>query len=329
MGLLSKIKNATNIGLSAQEQYNRAFEKGILLNPPDYSSASANFLQAAEKFQKMGNNEMYARSTANSLLYRLILTKDDRIISDLITELGKCSEIEQFGSQTDMMISSRLIMELDAIQNEASAERTENLAEKASKFNKASEYYMKLGMAPLEICERLGIQGPVDKAIMRSLYCGALADYYSAHIWVYESPERAQDMFYKSSVGFKQAQIHDWSVRVDACIDQVSAKRHCWICDREMQGRDMHFRYYPAATVGYHRQVVEMLKQDPGMLDHPGTLTVCTACGSIIEQQADAYAIKRTIDLRNWLEPILEATKNAIIEINRRVDRLESESRRH
>ena len=41
MGFLDKVKDATGIGLSADEQYRRAYEKGVFLQPPDYSAASA------------------------------------------------------------------------------------------------------------------------------------------------------------------------------------------------------------------------------------------------------------------------------------------------
>ncbi len=71
-GVLSKMKDLgkeMGIGLNAQEQYYKAYEKGILLQPPDYPSAVKHFLAAKEKFIQEGNQAMAQHAQANAALY--------------------------------------------------------------------------------------------------------------------------------------------------------------------------------------------------------------------------------------------------------------------
>ena len=185
---------------------------------------------------------------------------------------------------------------------------------------------MKLGTASLVLGEWLPLKGPCDKAMMRSFYYSALADYHTAFAVIPDSPEEAQNGLLKAAVGFRQAQATDWAELTDSHIDAVKARRHCWTCGREMQGRDHYFRYYPAATTSYHRRVVEGLKEDSGMLDRGNAVTLCTVCGTAIEAQADRYAQMRAEELRAWVKPLIESHKREIELLTSRVSRLEARS---
>jgi hypothetical protein len=87
MGILNKLKDVSGIGLGAQEQYVRAFEKGVFLQPPDYAAASKHFMTANEKFEKEGNTEMAKRAKANSCLYELASAKSTAFLSRLTESL--------------------------------------------------------------------------------------------------------------------------------------------------------------------------------------------------------------------------------------------------
>jgi len=333
MGFLDKVKGLgkeVGIGLSAQEQYFRAYEKGVLLQPPDYSSAAKHFSTANEKFIKEGDQAMARHAQANAVLYGLISSRDQSIISEVIRALEPITEIERIGSREEMIQTAPLIAELNALLYEFQAEQSDgNNINKKDAYANASKIYMKLGTSPLQIAEKLQVKGPVDKSMMRSFYCSGLSDYYAALSILMSSPAQAHDFLQKSATEFRQAMITDWSKTVDDHIAQVSSKTHCWICGREMQARDVFFNYYPAKTEEFHTNLLKNTNEDLRMIDMPGHITACTVCGSTIENQADRYATMRANEVREWIAPILETYKKALENHNERLKNLEAVAHRH
>ena len=324
MGFLDKVKDATGIGLTADEQYRRAYEKGVFLQPPDYSAASKHFSAAAEKFRKDGNVAWADRAEANALMYRLVETRDFALLSPLQRSLERIGEIERPASQEETVATLALIDELRALQSERRGETAVDLAAKASEYRTAAVLVTRLGTMPLTFADRLGLKGPTDKALARGAYYDALADYHSALDTIANSPEKAQDGFHRAAVGFRHAQQPDLVDMVEAQIEDISAKRHCWTCGREMQGRNHHFRYYPAAITPYYREVVDARKEDAGMLDRGDSVTLCAVCGSAIERQADAYASRRASEVQAWAQELFATQSAEIAAIRSRVSSLES-----
>ena len=323
MGFLDKVKDATGVGLTADEQYRRAYEKGVFLQPPDYSAASKHFSIAAEKFRKDGNTARADRAEANALMYRLVETPDFSLLPALQKSLERIGEIERPASQEETVASLALIDELRALQAERRGDAARDLAAKVSEYRNAAVLVMRLGTMPLTFADRLGLKGPTDKATMRGEYYNALADYHSAFDMIAGSPEKAQDSLHKAALGFRRAQQPELVDMVEAHIDDVQTKRHCWTCGREMQGRNHHFRYYPSATAEYHRRVVEARKEDPGMLDRGGAVTLCTVCGTAIERQADEYASRRAAEVQAWAREAFANQSAEIAALKSRVSTLE------
>jgi hypothetical protein len=327
MGFLDKVKDATGIGLTADEQYRRAYEKGVFLQPPDYTAASKHFSVAAEKFRKDGKTAWADRADANALMYQLVATRDFSLLPALQKSLERIGEIERPASQDETVATLALIDELRALQSERRAELAADLAAKVSEYRNASVLVTRLGAVPLTFADRLGLKGPTDKAMARGVYYGALADYHSALDAIAASPERAEDSFHKAVVGFRHAQQTDLADMVETHIEDVQTKRHCWTCGREMQGRNYHFRYYPAATSEYVRRIVDSRKDDSGMLDHSDSVTLCSVCGSAIERQADEYASRRANEVRAWANQLFATQAAEIDALRSRVSSLEGSSR--
>jgi hypothetical protein len=327
MGFLDKVKDATGIGLTADEQYRRAYEKGVFLQPPDYSAASKHFSTAAEKFRKDGNVAWADRADANALMYRLVESRDFSLLPPLQKSLERIGEIERPASQEEMIASLALIDELRALQSERRAEAAIDLAAKASEYRDAGVLINRLGTMPLTFADRLGLKGPTEKAVMRGAYYNAMADYHSAFDTIASSPENAQNSLHKAVLGFRHAQQPELVDMVETQIDDVQTKRQCWTCGREMQGRNHHFRYYPASTAAYHRRIVEARKEDSGMLDRGGSVTLCAVCGSAIERQADEYASRRASEVQTWAREQFENQAGEIAALRSRVSHLESSGR--
>jgi hypothetical protein len=292
------------VGLEAQEQYQRAYDKGVFIK--NYGSAAKDFEKAWKKFQKENNSEMSLRAQANSALYALLDSKDRSCLNDLINKLELLPEIEPVGTKTTMAQTGPLVTELKAILLEYQAEQVQSTGEKKPLYSQASDILMALGTEALSFADKIGVSGPVDKALLRAYYYGALSDYYGALTEAMVSPAHAHDYFQKSAVRFRQAGATDWSSKVEGCLDQIKMKRHCWMCGREMQGRNIYYQYYPASTTMYHKNLLEGSGDDIGMVDTENCVTLCTVCGSSIEKQADIYASKRANEVREWVAPILQ-----------------------
>lgn len=332
MGFLDKMKGLgkeMGIGLSAQEQYIRAYEKGVLLQPPQYGSAAKHFATASEKFLKEGNQSMAQRAQANAALYELVNSCNRSFIPEVIQALEAVPEIERIGSRDETIKTAPLIAELTALQCEHQAETNDSNAGKQAEYAKAADGLMKLGTSPLQVAEKLKVNGPVDKAMIRSFYCGALSDYYAAFSVVMESPTQAHDFLQKSAAGFRQAMVTDWSKTVDDYIKDISSKSHCWMCGREMQGRGFFYRYYPARTQKFHRHLLESSNQDLRMIDTSDNVTMCTVCGSAIENQADRYATMRANEVREWATAIFENHNQRINDLVEAVNQLQRYSHSH
>lgn len=329
MGLFDKAKGLVKdaafhagVFLSAKEEYSRAYQKGVFLQPPNYESAIKDFASAAEKFAKENNNEMVARAKANAALYTLVLRGDKGQIAATMSALGALSEIERVGSQQEMVPTAPLISELTALSVEIAAGNNATNDGKAAAYKQAADVLLPLGGTEPQFVKRLGFEGPTDKAVNRAYYYMAMSDYYLALSVLHETPEQTQDYLQRSENLFKQAQVNDWAMKTHALVDDVRLSRHCWMCDREVQGRNIYYKHYPAQTTKYFGHIVEKLKQDQNMLEERGTVTLCTACGTAIEAQADEYAKKRVQELREWVTPILEQHAETLSAHERKLEKL-------
>jgi len=280
-------------------------------------------------FLQEGNADMVKLAKANAALYELIDKRDLNALPEVIQVLEPITEIPCIGSQDEMIQTSLLIAELRSLQYEQQAKKSGNYADMTLEYMNAAEGFMKLGNAPLHISERLRLEGPVEKAMLRAFYCEGLSDYYSALSVVLSSPVQAHDHMQKAASCFRQAMDTDWSKTVDDHIEKVSSKSHCWMCGREMQGEDVFFKYYPAETEDYHTQLLESSSDDLRMIDNAGHVTVCTVCGSAIENQADRYATMRADEVRVWADQLFNQTNDVLTNHNERLHALERVAHRH
>lgn len=329
-------KDATGIGLSAQEQYQRAYQKGVFVK--DYNSAAKNFGKATEKFAEDNDAVMAARSRANAALYGLLAGGEQANLEQAVTALEAVSEIEQIGTDTEMVKPAPWIAELKALQLEIGAEGVEWLSNKKTMYQEASDLLMKLGNSPLSFADKLGRPGPQDKALPRAYFDAGLSDYYCALVEVKTSPTAAHDYMQKAAVEFNQAGAHEdaksWSQQVTQYVAQVKEKRHCWMCGREMQGRDIFYKYYPATVEPYNQKQVEAVGGDVKMIEteregEGGRVSLCTVCGSAVEVQANRYATMRAREVRDWAEPIFVRHQENIEALHERIKALERVAHHH
>ena len=329
MGLMDKIgkglKDATGIGLSADEQYKRAYEKGVFMK--DLDSAASNFFKAAEKFEKDGNPERAARAKANAAVYSLVNSKSTEDIADTIVTLKEVSEIEQLWTDKETADPKMWIGELSAYQAELTADGSDDFGEKKAQYKSGADSLLTLGTAPLTFAEILGVEGPREKALTRSYYYSGLSDYYDAHMLVYSVPSDAESAMQKALMRFKQTNESDMCTNVEALLNKIKAKRHCWMCGREMQAEEFHYNYYPADVSDYHKSRIKAGNEDSGMLDRDDSVTICSVCGTAIEKQADRYATARANEVREWASEKFDQVSSKLNNLENRLSRVEDRLR--
>jgi len=331
MGLMDKLKSglkdATGLGLDATEQYQRAYTKGVYIE--DYESAISCFEKAAEKYEKAGEREGANQALANAAIYRLVATKNLELLPTVIEKLSTISEIEQLFTDKETVNTSVWIDELSAYNEARLGEASQDLLEKRDRYKTAGDLMLKVGAAPLTFAEKLNLDGPCDKAMIRSYYYAGHADHFDSHRLVYSVPEEAENALQKSMMRFKQANETEWSDKVEVMLNQVKAKRHCWMCGREMQGEEIHFRYYPTNITEYIKAQIQKNNEDAGMLDREKHVTICNVCGLTIEKQANHFAKMRAEEVKNWATEILGKHEERMDAIARRLSNLEESYRNH
>jgi hypothetical protein len=319
VGLFDKIKDVTGIALSGPEQYKRAYEKGVFLQPPDYVKAAEHFATAQDKFNKEGNLAMAQRAAANSILYRFKKSPSASLLPELLAALQPLPEIEQLGSDKELVPTGSWISEIEALLAELSAEQQKS----AAGFGEASRLFQKMGSIPLHFAPMLNRHGPVDNAMDRCFYCLASSNVLEANRVMLESPERASDLLQKSLVAFNQGKTKDRADEVQITLNRARMKRHCWMCDREVQGAETYYFNYPADVTPYHGALVQSLQQDVGLVDvEKGTVVLCSVCGTAVERQADRYAVRRMNELKSELWPVLQRMQGEINEQQAQIKRL-------
>ena len=215
---IQPIKEVTNIGLSSEDEYRHAYEKGVHCR--DYRVAVNNFEKAAEGFEKNNDLEMASIARANSAIYTLLMQRDWISLDETIIFLepldGK--EIEQIGSNTKKIETRFLISELKALQLEHS-EALKLLLELANSSERG-----------LSFVDVMDVPGPKDSASSRADYYGGFSDYYMALNTMLVSPGEAYEYFEKSARKFKDSGFDgELLSEIEGYVGRMKKRRHCWI----------------------------------------------------------------------------------------------------
>ena len=323
---IQPIKEVTNIGLSSEDEYRHAYEKGVHCR--DYRVAVNNFEKAAEGFEKNNDLEMASIARANSAIYTLLMRRDWTSLDNAIIFLEPLNgkEIEQIGSNTKQIETRFLISELKALLLEHRAMEMSTNEEKARAYSEARKLLLELANSSergLSFVDVMDVPGPKDSASSRADYYGGFSDYYMALNTMLVSPGEAYEYFEKSARKFKDSGFDgELLSEIEGYVGRMKKRRHCWICGREMQGLDIFYKHYPAKSGEYYRSLIRSSSEDIGMLDTDGKVTLCTLCGSVIEMQSQAYAEAYEDRIHKWAAPLIEEHEKLIKEHSQLLDQL-------
>lgn len=319
--------------LEDDEQYARAFQKGVLLRR--FDSAAQEFDKAAKKFTEKGNTLMATRAAANALLYRYLVTKDIQQVTPLLQTLLQklqsleqqgIQEIEEIGSQTNFIsikeLSAELdcrMVEVDIIQAQNDQLRSRDLHKKAAdKFQAIRNIQLKTYTIVPPGDEH------TDKAITRYFFHSGMFSYYEALLKKNYNPSAAADDLAQANQSFRACNNQTWQQRVTPLLDNWRLMRTCWVCHREMQGNELHFSMSQADIAPYIQKQVEKSSQD-SISEDGKRIVVCAPCGSMVMYKArhEADIVRKELNVK------LDKAMDIIQSQHERINRLERMAHHH
>jgi len=326
MGFMDSLKKATGVGLTAHEHYDRAYEKGVLLGPEKFDEAVGLFETAARKAAESGDVQTQVRAVANARLYGFITSGDVGLLPDLHQALSQLTEIEQIGSRSELMSAETLRTEVEArlAEHELGRIAADAYRARAEGHRKAAAVFQRFFTSPLTTYSYQRPDSYVGTAQERFFFHHGMAEWCEAVEAGRSDPEAAAEHMAKALSSFHQCGDVALAANAQSLLANFRQRRTCWMCHREFQGAQVHFRTYSATVSPYAATVVEQLGQDSSMLDpEGGSIVLCSLCGSAVEQQADRYARQRTEELHQTLGQELAALRQAVDYLASRVSHLE------
>jgi|SRR5579872_897366 len=322
--------------LEDDELYERAFQKGVLLN--QYSVASDIFDKAAKRFTDKGNPQMATRAAANALLYRYLTMKDNQqpitpLLQALLQTLYALQqqglqEIEAIGPsyKTESMSIPELCAELVCRLVEVDIDLAKGDQLRSHDLHKiASEKFQVLRNAQLKTYTTLpAADGHNDKAITRFYFHSGMSSYYDAMLKKNYDPSTASDHLAQANQFFSRCNDQKWQQQMTTLLTNWRLTRTCWICHRDMQGYELHYSMCDAIVTPYAQMLLEKASQESINLE-THQIAVCTPCGSMVmyKAQYEANVVRRELNAK------LDNAMNIIQSLNERINRLERTSHHH
>jgi len=327
MSFVDKVKGATGLGLTPDEAYHRAYEKGVLLGK--YEAASEMFGSAAEKFEQMGHSQRAHQARANQFLYDFAVKKDQLLIDQILPHLKALHEIEELGSETERVSATELAAELEARKFENAAFASGQKPQEALHFhNKAADLFQSILKARLKTYKMLPAEDHNDTAEERFFLHRGQAAFYQAILVQDADPVAATERLNEAALAFRRAKDETLRSKMEGIATNLRIKRTCWFCHREMQGLGLNINYYKAAITRYGSDLLAELGQDSTTIDHlRQVVAVCLPCATMIQHQADELARARTEQLRAEMNARVSEIASAINDLSSRVRSLEKRRR--
>ena len=260
--LKAAAKGATGIGLSADEKYARAYEKGVFLQ--DYAASSKTFREAAKQFEEGGQAIRARQALANAALYDYLTARTPETLGAACRSLEHIDEIEAPGSRDETLPAADLHAELQGRQFESLAFQAQDQPARALDLHRsAAGCFRKLIGKELQTYRLIPTGFHDGSAQERYFYHEGLASYFSGLQLRFADPEGAAGLLSTAVQHFRQAGNQDWQQRCSAMQADLKAKRTCWFCHREMQGVGLNVDFYPARIAIRPRSSTGLTRTSP------------------------------------------------------------------
>jgi hypothetical protein len=330
MGFMDSLKKASGLGLNADEHYQRAYEKGVLLGPENYAKAVELFDVAARKAGESGDAQLQIRARANAAFYGFVTTGARDNLVTLRDALKQLPEIEEIGSRTAMLPSEPLIDEIEARLAEDATPSSGDPALISKRHSDAASAFRKLLGVSLVTYRYHSPDRHRETGDERYFLHMGMASRYEAMQHAMDDPETAAEKMAKALSSFRQCDDEGLAADAASWVSNLRTKRTCWLCHRDFQGLKLHFDVYPARVSGHAQATVTRLGHDESTIDRDaGTVVLCTLCSSGITNIADDVAERRVDALRDEVQARLSDHEETMSHMIDRIKQLERAAHSH
>jgi len=222
----------------AEEEFTRAYNKGVNLGPEKWQDAANSFSDAAKHFAEVGNaqksNEAFALATLfNALVYRN--AESWRICSEAMTRTGDTQINVGFSASSAAIAQQARVMHEDILATTGINGDSNNISRVGALKNLAQKY-LELTGEDLVVWKLMTVEVDPQR---RAYYLLGLATLVEANSLMDSDPRKAVSLLSESATQFEMAGIDPMNLRAMTKVKRDNASRvaRCWFCGREVQGR--------------------------------------------------------------------------------------------
>jgi hypothetical protein len=272
----------------AEDEWTKAYQKGVNLGRQKWPDAVSHFMEASKAYGEAGNQERQREAYALAAFFNALVRNDPQswlsssqataAIGDTQLNIGFNASAADISRQSQVMRDD--IVATDGVKETGGSYNPEALRQVAKE-------YMELTGADLVVWKIL--KEEVDPARRANYFLG-LASLNEANALVQKDPRKAVAMLSQAVTHFDISESDPLGVkgRAKDLRDRASVSGKCWICGREVQGKDIHFVTLPAEVSEYMRE--KHGSSVPSSLIENG-IVACKSCFTSVRNLADSIAL--------------------------------------
>lgn len=311
---LNPFKDAST---KAQEEFTRAYDKGVNLGPQNWQDASGSFSDAAKHFAEAGNPQKSNEATALAWLFYALVHNDAGSWHNCSEAMGKIGDMQVnigFAASSAAIASQARVIRLDLITTNGINSDSRDIS-RVEALKSLAQRYLELAGEDLVVWKLM--KAEVDPQ-RRAYYLLGLATLIQANGLMDSDPRKAVSLLSESATQFEMAGVDPLNLRpiTKAKRDNASKVAKCWFCGREVQGMGTHYLLLQATVSDYTKQ--RYGSEVPQSIDG-AHVVACEGCASSIRMVADAFArmyyeraITEMHEIAQRLEARITSLENAV-----------------
>jgi hypothetical protein len=272
----------------ADDEFQKAYEKGVNLGRLYWSTAVTHFQTAATHYTEAGNSQKANEAKGLALLFSALGSKSPELWGQVGTAMTACGGAQLnvgFPANSDDLTKEAIVLckeyQIMAQFTPESANATQ-----VTDLRDLAQKYLELIGSDLIVWKLTGQTIDPQK---RAYYLLGLASLVEANSVIYSDPKKSASLLSEAVAQLDLAGDDYRNVRPGILQERENAIQigKCWFCGREVQGLTYHFVALRADITGYTRSLygAEM----PATMQGDSVLA-CMPCYSAVKNVADQIA---------------------------------------
>jgi hypothetical protein len=305
----------------ADDEFQKAYEKGVSLGRPYWPTAVSHFLEAALQYQAAGQAQKANQSKALALFFTALNSKNADQWKQVSTAMANCSGADLnigFVANSDSIAKESLVYakELSVMSQFDPSSGSQS---QATAMRELAQNYLDLVGGNLDIWKLMG--QTIDPQ-RRAYYLLGLASLSEANSIVEFDPKRSASLLSEAVAQLDLAGEDYRNVRSLTLQERDNATKtgKCWFCGRDVQGLTFHFVALKADISAYTKALYGS-GMPPSI--EGGNVLSCTACYSAFKNVSDQIA---SMYYEKTMQEVT-ALSRRVSDIETRLSKLESRVR--